>query len=130
MLTLDLQSLQEQSSIADSMPSCPITTTGLQYSHKARTLPVLDLSLPPKVNIDCYMGYPQDAPLNLSASDTCKSTSRFDVARDTSTPPKTPTTPNCTSYKKNILKRYSKYHHSCLLPAVIEHTNSLVCQLI
>lgn len=96
-------------------------TGGSYLSHKPRTLPILGLSLP-KVNIDTYMDGPQDAPLNLSASDSCKTTSRFDLDRDTSTPPKTPTTPNCTSYKKNILKRYSKYQ-CCLISAGLSTVN-------
>ena len=45
-------------------------------------------------------------PLHLTRLD---STSPFKMDMEVGTPPLTPTTPTCTSFKKHILRRYSKF---------------------
>lgn len=75
---------------------------------RGTSVPALDLRLPKMMdNCDRDSGLDDDQPLNLSAIDKSLSQDVF-LNRDASTPPKTPTTPTCTSFKKNMLKRYSK----------------------
>ena len=67
-------------------------------------MPVLDLSVP-KVKVKGPDGKmePKLEPLNLSLVDR-----RLENDMDV-TPPRTPNTPTATSYKKHMLKRYSKF---------------------
>ena len=67
-------------------------------------MPVMDLSVP-KVKVKGLDGKmePKLEPLNLSLADR-----RFENNMDV-TPPQTPNTPTATSYKKHMLKRYSKF---------------------
>lgn len=64
---------------------------------------VLDLSMPKHKNrrVPTLGFLNEDEPLDFT------NTARLEQM-DTSPLPPTPTTPNCTSYKKHMLKRYSK----------------------
>lgn len=92
---------------------CIIESSHRMYVQK-RPPPIQDMG-----DLGRLFEDPQDMPLNLSSPTTLDkhlscSTSRLlvldttDKDRDASTPPKTPTTPNATSFKKNMLRRYSK----------------------
>ncbi len=85
---------------------------------RGTSVPALDLRLPKMIDscdadsgVDPCEG--DDQPLNLSAIDKSLSMD-VDLTRDASTPPKTPTTPTCTSFKKNMLRRYSKFYLLCI----------------
>lgn len=74
--------------------------------HEGIEVPsVLDLSMPKmkmrRFNVPAPLNSNQSEALNLI------SPSKIDYT-GTSSPPLTPTTPNLTSYKKHMLKRYSK----------------------
>ena len=88
--------------IGDTM-SAAMGPVDLSLPKSRRTIALQPLTIRYKNGDDtCVEDMDIDEPLNLSLSD------KHRYERDTTTPPKTPTTPNCTSFKKNILKRYSK----------------------
>ena len=77
---------------------------------RGTSVPALDLRLPKMMDsCDRDSGVDDDQPLNLSAIDKALCQDEFLIG-DACTPPKTPTTPTCTSFKKSMLKRYSKLH--------------------